>query len=72
MESTPKRINIDLTSEDLDGIFMAARPNTFLNIDEQYVHISEVKSLENRLRIARELSAFWETKFYQERIKNEN
>lgn len=60
----PKRLNVDLTSEDEDGIFLAARPYAFLNIDEEYVHISDYKSLERRLQIARDLAAYWETKFH--------
>lgn len=65
MTDAPKRLNVDLTSEDCDGIFMAAQPGQYLNIDEPYVHISDYKSLENRLRIARELADYWETKFHK-------
>lgn len=63
-EQAPESIAIDLTSEDCDGIFMAARPGMFLNMDTNYIrvdlagcdyyesYLKEVKRVDNMMEIA--------------------
>jgi len=46
MSEAPERICIDPTSEDENGVFLAARPGHSVNIDVEYVRADRIEELE--------------------------
>lgn len=57
MSEAPERICIDPTSEDENGVFLAARPGHSVNIDVGYVSDDRIKELEAKLAKADALAA---------------
>ena len=56
MSEAPERICIDPTSEDENGVFLAARPGHSVNIDVGYVSDDRIEELEAKLANAIEFA----------------
>jgi len=56
MSDAPDRICIDPTSEDENGVFLAARPGHSANIDVGYVSDDRIEELEAKLEKAIEFA----------------